>query len=42
VLESGRSDANEMAWFTAIQDNIHELRTLRRAVDLFHVEFKAL
>jgi hypothetical protein len=26
----------------AIQDNIHELRTLRRAVDLFHVEFKAV
>lgn len=27
---------------TAIQDNIHELRTLRRAVDLFHVRFKQL
>ncbi|GAB1311113.1 ABM domain-containing protein [Madurella fahalii] len=26
----------------AIQDNIHELRTLRRAVDLFHVGFKQL
>ncbi|KXX77040.1 hypothetical protein MMYC01_206106 [Madurella mycetomatis] len=26
----------------AIQDNIHELRTLRKAVDLFHVGFKQL
>ncbi|KAK4242359.1 hypothetical protein C8A03DRAFT_11478 [Achaetomium macrosporum] len=26
----------------AIQDNIHELRTLRKAVDLYHVEFKEL
>ncbi|KAL1843025.1 hypothetical protein VTJ49DRAFT_3339 [Mycothermus thermophilus] len=26
----------------AIQDNIHELRALRKSVDLFHVEFKEL
>ncbi|KAL2255540.1 hypothetical protein VTK26DRAFT_3161 [Humicola hyalothermophila] len=26
----------------AIQDNIHELRALRKAVDLFHVQFKKL
>ncbi|KAK4128205.1 hypothetical protein N657DRAFT_638629 [Parathielavia appendiculata] len=26
----------------AIQDNIHELRVLRKAIDLFHVKFKAL
>lgn len=30
-------------WYTlAIQENIHELRSGRRAVDLFHVQFKEL
>lgn len=44
-LGRGDDDANHgvcVCACAAIQDNIHELRTLRRAVELFHVTFKEI